>query len=314
MNGAVEVVFGWPNADNDAFPDVEAPPQDIAWDLLVDTSGGEEKLVVAGFGAAPKDSGRTDNDRYVVRLFAAVGSPDAGFVGGAPFSYHSAQAFDDGGRRASVEPDGSIVSAGYTNLGDTLRNHVILILLNPDGSLDQGFGGFIEPASSGEAVGLTATPGVAILNPSSATAASRNATPPSGSPTAATSPPATVPRPPRARLELRLQDDRGAGRGDLQGGRHRAPPGLGQGRPPGRPERGHRPAHRRRSRPHGPDAARRPDPAGRPLRRIPAAFVFDSFGQLDPTVGEDGILELPHEGLDAQSFVPNSRRTASASP
>ena len=35
---------------------------------------------------------------------------------------------------------------------------------------------------------------------------------------------------------------------------------------------------------------------------IPAAFVVGSSGQLDPSVSEDGILELPHEGLDAQFF------------
>ena len=50
--GAVEVVFGWANADNDSFPGVEAPAEDTAWDLLVDATCGEEKLVVAGFGAA----------------------------------------------------------------------------------------------------------------------------------------------------------------------------------------------------------------------------------------------------------------------
>ena len=40
--GRVEVVFGWPNANNDAFPDAEKPPQDTAWDLKVDASSGTE--------------------------------------------------------------------------------------------------------------------------------------------------------------------------------------------------------------------------------------------------------------------------------
>ena len=163
-SGAVEVVFGWANADNDAFPGVENPPQDTAWDLKVDTSSGEEKLVVAGHGAAPEGSGRTDADRYIVRLLAADGSVDAAFNGGKPFSYHSAQTFNEGGRRVTIGADGSIMSAGYTNLGDALRNHVILIHLNPDGTLDDSFGGFVTPASSAEAVGLPATPGVAIFN------------------------------------------------------------------------------------------------------------------------------------------------------
>ncbi len=163
--GAVEVVFGWANADNDSFPGVENPPQDTAWDLKVDNSSGVEKLVVAGHGSAANGSGRTDNDRYVVRLLAENGSVDPEFNGGQPFTYHSAQALSDGGRRVTLEPDGAILSAGYTNLGDALRNHVILIRLNPDGTLDDGFGGFVTPESSAEAIGLAVTPGVAVFNP-----------------------------------------------------------------------------------------------------------------------------------------------------
>lgn len=162
--GAVEVVFGWANANNDAFPGVDSPPQDTAWDLKVDASSGEEKLVVAGHGAAADGSGRTDADRYVTRLLASDGSVDPAFNGGKPYTYHSAQAFNEGGRRVLVEADGAIVSAGYTNLGDALRNHVILIRLNPDGTLDQNFGGFVTPPSSADAVGLTVTPGIAVFN------------------------------------------------------------------------------------------------------------------------------------------------------
>lgn len=164
-SGRVEVVFGWPNAKNDAFPDAEKPPQDTAWDLKVDNSSGTEKLVVAGHGSAAEGSGRTDADRYVTRLLASDGSVDPSFNGGKPFTYHSAQAFAEGGRRVGVEADGAILSAGYTNLGDTLRNHVILIRLLPDGTLDPAFGGFVSPQSSADAVGLTVTPGVAVFNP-----------------------------------------------------------------------------------------------------------------------------------------------------
>lgn len=163
--GAVEVVFGWANANNDAFPGVENPPQDTAWDLKVDNSSGEEKLIVAGHGSAAEGSGRFDADRYVVRLSAADGSVDASFNGGKPFTYQSAQTFNEGGRRITVAADGSILSAGYTNLGETLRNHIILIHLNPDGSLDESFGGFVSPQSSADAIGLAATPGVAVFNP-----------------------------------------------------------------------------------------------------------------------------------------------------
>lgn len=163
--GAVEVVFGWANAANDGFPGVDNPPQDTAWDLKVDNSSGTEKLVVAGHGSAAEGSGRTDADRFVTRLLAADGSVDPEFNGGKPYTYHSAQAFNEGGRRVTVGADGSIMSAGYTNLGDSLRNHVILIHLNADGTLDESFGGFVTPDSSATAVGLTATPGVAVFNP-----------------------------------------------------------------------------------------------------------------------------------------------------
>ena len=164
-DGAVEVVFGWANADNAGYPDAEKPPVDAAWDVLVDTSSGTEKLVVAGSGSAPDGSGRTDADRYITRLIVADGRVDASFAGGKPFTYHSAQNFSDNGRRAVVEPDGAIVSAGYTALGDVLKNHVILVRLLPDGSPDPAFGGFIAPASSGETVGMTPAPGVAVFNP-----------------------------------------------------------------------------------------------------------------------------------------------------
>lgn len=162
---AQEVVFGWPNAKNDAFPGVESPPQDTAWDIKVDNSSGTEKLVIAGHGSAAEGSGRTDADRYVLRLIAADGSPDPAFNGGKPFTYHSAQTLNEGGRRVLVEADGAIMSSGYTNLGDNLRNHVIQIRLNADGTLDQNFGGFVTPQSSADAIGLKPTPGVAIFNP-----------------------------------------------------------------------------------------------------------------------------------------------------
>ncbi len=164
-SGAVEVVFGWANADNDAFPGVDNPPQDTAWDLKVDASSGTEKLIVAGHGAAAQESGRTDADRFIVRLLAADGTPDPEFNGGEPVTYHSAQTFNEGGRRVTIEADGAILSAGYTNLGGELRNHVILIRLNSDGTFDESFGGFVSPQTSADAVGLTATPGVAVFNP-----------------------------------------------------------------------------------------------------------------------------------------------------
>ncbi|MGD9737980.1 MAG: hypothetical protein AB7O56_00150 [Bauldia sp.] len=163
-DGRVEVVFGWANADNAGYTGT-APPEDTAWDLLIDRTGDAERLVVFGFGSAPNGSGRTDGDRYVVRLDAATGAVDPGFNGGAAFSFHVGGTFGDNARRGLIEADGAIVAAGYSNLGDGLGNHIVLFRLLPDGTLDQSFGNFINPESTGTAVGLAAQPGVAIFNP-----------------------------------------------------------------------------------------------------------------------------------------------------
>jgi uncharacterized delta-60 repeat protein len=314
-SGAVEVVFGWANADNDGFPGVETPPEDIAWDLLVDSTGGEEKLVVSGFGAAPKDSGRTDNDRYVARLSAADGSPDASFNGGAPVSYHSAQTFDDGGRRATLEPDGAIMSAGYTNLGDTLRNHVILIRINPDGSLDEGFGGFVEPASSGEAVGLTATPGVAVFNPfvtDGGFAECYAAVPLSDGSYVTTGYGAATGEGVTSSFGFKSTEAQDVVTFRVAG--KALDTGWGnEGRQAIQSEGAGLPSAEDRGRMALALAGDRVLQVGR-YGGIPAAFVLDKSGHLDASVGEEGILQLPHDGIDAQFFgarlSPDGKRIA----
>jgi uncharacterized delta-60 repeat protein len=302
-SGAVEVVFGWPNAANDGFPGVETPPVDTAWDVLVDRSSGEEKLVVAGFGSAAEGSGRTDADRFVTRLSAVDGTPDASFNGGVPFTYHSAQTFNEGGRRTSVEPDGSIINAGYTNLGDALLAHIVLIRLNSDGTLDEDFGGFIEPASSGEAVGLKPTPGVAVLNPfvgdggfaeSYAVARLSDGSYVTAGYGAATAEGAasshgfkTTEAPDVVSFHIVGGDlDPAWGKDGLQ-----AIQSEGTGRPTAE------------------DRARMAValPGDRILQAgryggVPAVLVLDSSGQLDTSVSDDGILELPNAGIDAQFF------------
>ncbi|HMR52823.1 MAG TPA: delta-60 repeat domain-containing protein [Amaricoccus sp.] len=302
-SGAVEVVFGWANADNGSFPGVEAPPQDSAWDLDVDASGDVEKLVVNGYGAAGPETGRTDNDRYVARLLASDGSNDPDFNGGMPFTYQSAQEFSDGGRRATVEPDGAILSAGYTNLGDTLRNHVILIRLNPDGTLDEGFGGFIEPASSGEAVGLTPRPGVAIFNPFVADggfAECYAAVPLSDGSYVTTGYGAATVEGAPSTLGFQTTEAQdvvtfrvAAGGLDTSWGNNglQAIQSEGAGQPTAE-DRGRM-------------ALALPGDRTVQVGRyggVPAAFVLDASGQLDAGVSDDGIIELPHDSVDSQFF------------
>lgn len=162
--GKVEVVYGWANADNAAYAGEEAP-SDTAFDMQLDMTGGGERVVIFGYGAATADSGRIDRDRYITRLNAVDGTPDSAFNGGSAVAYHSTGEFDDNGRRGLVESDGSVMGIGYTNLGDGYRHHVILVKLTADGSLDSNFGNFIFPESTGTELGIEAQPGVAIFNP-----------------------------------------------------------------------------------------------------------------------------------------------------
>lgn len=302
-SGAVEVVFGWPNANNDAFPGVENPPQDTAWDLQVDNSSGTEKLVVTGHGSAAEGSSRTDLDRYVVRLLAADGSVDPDFNSGKSFSYHSAQTLNEGGRRILVEEDGSLLSAGYTNLGEALRNHIILIRLNPDGSLDTNFGGFVEPQSSADAIGLVATPGVAVFNTLVADGGFAEGyavaklsdgsyvTTGYGGATAEATPSTlgfkTTEAPDLVSFKVKgtaLDTTYGQG-----GNAVVQSEGLGKSSAEERGRHvlglpGDRTLH-----------------VGR-FGGAPAVYVLDASGKLDTTVSEDGILELPNDALNAQFF------------
>lgn len=146
-DGVQRIDFGWSPADDATFPN-DARPNDQGWGVNLDTSSGEEKLVVNGFGPAKMGamtSGmtpvqRTDNDRYVARVLASDGSFDPEFNQGKVFTLNTGGTFSDGARRAIVEEDGSILSTGYTNYGEGLGNHIVLIRLEPDGTPDGDFG------------------------------------------------------------------------------------------------------------------------------------------------------------------------------
>lgn len=300
--GAVEVVFGWPNVNNAGFTGT-TPPSDTAWDLLVDRSGAGERLVVMGFGAAAPGTDRTDNDRYVTRLDAADGSMDTAFNGGEVFSYHTTGTLNDNSRRGLVESDGAMVSAGYTNLGEGLGNHVFLIRLTAAGELDTSFGGFILPESTAMDAGISEQPGIAIFNPfrvdggfAEAYGAARQsngdyvttgyglATALEGTSTLGyrtSEAPDVVP----FRVSGMMFDTSWANGGT------QAVQSEGQGQPT--------------SEDRGRDmvilADGRTVHAGR-YGGVPAIFVFTTAGQLDAGVDEDGIIELPNETTSAQFF------------
>lgn len=163
-DGKVEVPFGWANADNADFPGAPAAlPTDTAWDVQTDKSVGSDRVVVFGLGSAgPNDASRTDNDRFVTRMnITATGAEvDPTFNGGESSTFNAAGTLGDNARRGTVEADGSIMSAGYTNLGEGLGNHVILIKLDASGAPDSSFGGF---SSASDVV--PAQPGIAVFNP-----------------------------------------------------------------------------------------------------------------------------------------------------
>lgn len=169
-DGRVEVVFGWNNADNDEWPvptfsttagfSHAGFPTDTAYDLKIDATGDAERIVVFGFGSAANvatGTQRVDVDRYVARVLASTGAADPAFNAGKAFTWTTAGALNDNGRRGIVEADGKITACGYTNLGEEAGgNHVVLFRLTPAGALDATFEGFgLNPVQ----------PGVAVFNP-----------------------------------------------------------------------------------------------------------------------------------------------------
>jgi uncharacterized delta-60 repeat protein len=154
-----KVDFGWTDDESEAYPGAPgAQPSDESWGIALNPDG--TKVVVFGYGPAPSGAlttdaepvQRTDNDRYVVQLDVATGLPDTAFNAGKPYSFNSGGVQSDGGRRGKVEADGSIVSAGYTNVGGF--NTIFVLRLSSAGVPDPTF-----------TSGAAAIPGVFSANP-----------------------------------------------------------------------------------------------------------------------------------------------------
>jgi uncharacterized delta-60 repeat protein len=155
--GVKRIDFGWTPADTWTGT---TGPTDDSWGIALDNTGTTEKIVVFAHGPAKAGSvtgnppvARTDNDRYVARVLASTGALDPAFNGGAVYTVNTGGTFSDGGRRGIVLADGSIISSGYTNYGDGLGNHIVLLKLLPNGTPDPAFGFGIS------------LPGVARTNP-----------------------------------------------------------------------------------------------------------------------------------------------------
>lgn len=121
----------------------QRPANYSSWGMALDDSGSEPKLVVfaAGPAADAETSDRWDADRWITRVNADDLSFDTSFNEGQPFGLDiSGLNLPDNARRGTVDVDGTIVSAGYTNIPGGKGNHITLIRLLPSGKVDEDFG------------------------------------------------------------------------------------------------------------------------------------------------------------------------------
>lgn len=145
---------GWPVGTPSA---PAAPPSYTSWGIGLDKSdAASPKIVVFAHGAPAKATDaanqRIDNDRWVTRVLADTLAFDTSFNGNAPYTVDAdGKGLGDNARRGLVLADGSIVSSGYTDFGENLLNHVVLIRLLPTGAIDTGFGfGTTAPGIPGQ--------------------------------------------------------------------------------------------------------------------------------------------------------------------
>lgn len=150
-NGIAKVdLSGWELGDWTTAGGTDGP-SDRLYDVKLDTSGAEERLVLFGYGPAPAGGTRIDNDRYVARVLASDGSLDPSFSGDGVFSIDFGEyEGSDSARRGAVLEDGSIYSFGYTNYGGDDdegvdvdmggRHHIQILHLDESGEPVEGFG------------------------------------------------------------------------------------------------------------------------------------------------------------------------------
>ncbi len=137
---------GWPAGTT--LPDAGTPPPPSynSWGIALDKSNtASPKIVVFAAGAPAKAQNaanqRIDNDRWITRVDANTLDFDTTFNGGAPYTVDAdGKGLADNARRGMVLSDGSILSSGYTNFGQGLGNHVVLIRLLANGTPDPAFG------------------------------------------------------------------------------------------------------------------------------------------------------------------------------
>lgn len=155
----VFVRFSWD--ENEAWPVGVTPPSNAARPshtasgLGVDRSNAAApKIVVFAAGSPEKvttGTQRVRNDRWVTRVNLDDLGFDTTFNGGKPYTTDAdGKDLADNARRGLVLNDGTILSSGYTNFGEGLGNHVVVIRLLPNGTPDPAFGFGTNPAIPGQ--------------------------------------------------------------------------------------------------------------------------------------------------------------------
>ncbi|WP_158290254.1 putative Ig domain-containing protein [Ramlibacter sp. WS9] len=136
-NGSLDSTFGGSPAPGKAIIPV-GDGDDVGYSVTVQPDG---KIIVAG-----NTSNGIDNDFSLVRL-NADGSLDSTFGGSpAPGKAIIPVGGDDQGQSVTVQPDGKIIVAGYSDNGSNYD--FSLVRLNANGSLDSTFGGSPAPGKA----------------------------------------------------------------------------------------------------------------------------------------------------------------------
>ncbi|HYH98487.1 hypothetical protein [Hyalangium sp.] len=135
-NGTLDTSFGSGGVTLVDVGPGTASARETLWSAARDST---DRIVLFGHS---KGTDRLDVDRVVVRL-SASGAVDTAF-GTNGFSTLNLSNLGDNARNGIVQPDGKIVSSGYTSqptgVGTQASNRVVLTRLNDDGKADTTFG------------------------------------------------------------------------------------------------------------------------------------------------------------------------------
>ncbi len=136
-DGTLDSTFGTNGVAKVDLGPSSATTREILWDMERDAS---DRLVL--FGSKKGDGDRIDNDRVTVRL-TANGALDTTFATEGVHTLNISN-LSDNARNAIIQPDGKIVTSGYTpqptGVGTQSANRIVLLRLGENGAVDNTFG------------------------------------------------------------------------------------------------------------------------------------------------------------------------------